>query len=130
MFCADHLVMQDAPVLGSQKGIKALESLGHPVHYLTARPPSNYDITLAWLQQSYGFDSATQLLQTRETEEDRSNSEVFKEGIVEKWKFKFEEQYGNFNFVFIDDNHDNLKMFARHGLSFEAPHFWDAMHTT
>lgn len=127
-FCADHLVLQDGVISGSKNCVKALEALGHPVHYLTARPLESYDITLEWLKRHFGFNSENQILQTREAG-CRVPSDEFKDKAFRKMKFILDERHDNPNYVFVDDNHDNLRMFSGHGLAFEAPHFWDAMHT-
>ena len=128
MFIAEHLVIQDGLIRGSKKGVKALEALGHPVHYLTARPLESYEVTMQWLKQNLDFDDAIHTLQTRD-EGDRTSSHVFKEAAFLKIKFTMDEQYNAPDYAFVDDNHQNLKMFARHGLAFDAPHFWDAMVT-
>lgn len=128
VFNSPDLMFQDTPLAGAQKGVKALEALGHPVHYLTARGPEHHEVTLKWLQQHFDFDSTKQILQTRVTSE-RLNSAKFKEQMVEKLKFMFGEQYENPTYVFVDDKVENLQMFARHGLAFQSPAFWQAMHT-
>ena len=124
------LVALDIPVLGAQAGIRALIAGGHPVHYLTARGPELYSTTHAWLQQHFNFDGIQQTLTTRSvaSKESKQPAHEFKEEEVFKLKHTLDQQYSDYNLVFLDDHKDNLKMFSKHGIAFKAPEFWNLMH--
>jgi len=122
------LMEQDTPIPRTQKCVKALESLGYPVHYLTARYLSQREVTLGWLQVHFGFDASKQYLLTRDTDDHHGpKSHEFKENAVKQLRALCDSQYENPNYVFVDDKSSNLKMFSRHGLSLKAPEFWQTM---
>jgi len=132
LFMQPNELLRDVPMPGSQKGIKALERAGYPVHYLTARELYQREATIAFLSRYFGFNDAKQLLVTR-TESitgKRVKSAQFKENAVtEVLKPQLQERYGDHTLVFLDDHYPNLNMFARHGIALKSPEIWKAIHT-
>ena len=119
------LMAMDTPIVGAQKGIKALESQGYPVHYMTARGDAEREVTIEWLTRYFGFNADTQSLITRLPKDEGAKSHLFKEAAIERLKLDLEEEYPSF--VFLDDKASNLAMFAKYGLTFKAPEFWQTM---
>ena len=124
-------LLLDAPVVGSQKGIKALEAAGNPVHYLTARGLDQRDVTLEWLVCHFDFNVENHILVTREQDlyKEHDKSAVFKERALKQLTHQFNERYGDHRLVFIDDHLPNLKMFRRHGIALKSPEVWSALFT-
>lgn len=118
-FYSPALVMQDTPITAAVLPLKELtQRLGIRFFFLTGRPERIRGTTQDWLLKY--FDLREEILMRGDR--DWRTSSVYKEDSIRSVAAPakgFPEEY-----LFLDDDERNFKMYSKWGISLKAPECW------
>jgi len=115
-FFDPDLVMKDKPKK-VKKILKDIIDKYGKIYFLTGRPYKLRKTTQEWLKRHFDLDSSDYRLFMRGNTDKRPSSLVKKTFI--------EKVFPDRNFVFVDDEDDNLEMMSEFGEALKAPGAWD-----